>query len=250
MKQKLILYSLELKNCPYYSRIFNSEYEIVTAKTEEEFYKSIRRSPIDAAIICFCSAEEKDVENLLHLDALTGPVPVLTCSQILNPEFVRKATQKGIERFLVCDMQTDKIREIINDTIRNTGLKEYFNSRWPDCLDLSPHISKLIDEIIYVFPHRMQIKELSARIGIDRGWLHKLCKETFEEPATALMRRIWVHQALRMMLHTNLNNIDIAMQLNYSEESSMAREFRKVLGYSPNTARKLLTKQTPEELLP
>jgi len=53
-----------------------------------------------------------------------------------------------------------------------------------------------------------------------------------------------------MMQHTNLNNIDIAMQLYYSEESSMAREFRKELGYSPNTARKLLTKQAPEELLP
>jgi AraC-like DNA-binding protein len=249
MKQRLILYSRELKNCPYYSRIFNSEYEIITAKSEGDFYKNIYNKPIDAAVVCFCSAQENDIDNLLRIDAMTGPVAVVACSKILNPEFVRKAAQRGIARFFLCGMQTDKIRDIINDATLNTGLREYFKSHWSGCLDSSPHISRLIEEIIHVFPRRMKVNELAERLGIDRGWLHKICKHTFGRPPTTLMRHLWVQQALYMMRHTNLNNIDIALQLNYTEESSMAREFRKELGYSPNTARRQLAKYTADELL-
>lgn len=52
-----------------------------------------------------------------------------------------------------------------------------------------------------------------------------------------------------MMQYSSLDNQEIAMQLNYTEESSMARDFRKDLGYSPAEARLRLTHVTPEELL-
>jgi AraC-like DNA-binding protein len=248
-KQKIILYSKELPDCPYCYEIFNSEYKTWIAKTEEEFFTKLQTVPADAAILCFCSAREEDVENVLRLDALTGPVPVLTCSKTLNPEFIRKAAQRGAARFLVCDMKIQKIRDIINDAIRDNGLKEYVEERWPDSLESSPYTCKILDEIIHFFPHRMKAEEFAERLGIDRGWLHKICKEAFGIPFTALLRSIWVHQALRMMQHTNLDNIDIALQLDYSEESSMAREFRKELGCCPNEARILLNEQSPEEIL-
>lgn len=248
-KQKIILYSKELPDCPHCYKIFNIEYETWIADTEEKFFTKLQNVPADAAIMCFCSAREEDVENVLRLDALTGPVPVLTCSKILNPEFIRKAAQRGAARFLTCDMVVEKIRDIINDAIRDNGLKEYVEERWPGSLDSSPYIRKLLDEIIHIFPHRMKVEEFAKRLGIDRGWLYKLCKEAFGIPFTALLRSIWVHQALCMMQHTNLANMEIALQLDYSEESCMAREFRKELGCSPNEARKRLTEQIPEEFL-
>jgi len=96
----------------------------------------------------------------------------------------------------------------------------------------------------------MEVREFALRLGIDRGWLHKLCKEAFGISLTALLRSVWVHQALRMMQHTTLDNMEIALQLDYSEESSMAREFRKELGYCPTEARTQLIEKSPEELLP
>jgi AraC-like DNA-binding protein len=51
------------------------------------------------------------------------------------------------------------------------------------------------------------------------------------------------------MKYTSLDNTEIALHLNYSEESSLARDFRKEFGFSPNEARQLLAKQTPRELL-
>jgi AraC-like DNA-binding protein len=95
----------------------------------------------------------------------------------------------------------------------------------------------------------MQVREFAGRLEIDRGWLHKLCEQTFGKPLIALLRHVWVHQALRMMKHTNLDNTDIALQFCYSEESSMARDFHKELGYGLTEARQRLTRQTLEELL-
>jgi AraC-like DNA-binding protein len=51
------------------------------------------------------------------------------------------------------------------------------------------------------------------------------------------------------MIYTALDNSDIAIRLNYSEESSMARDFRKELGLSPKETRRQLQKYHPREIL-
>lgn len=248
-KPKLILFSPELPKCPCHNKIFNDEFETSIAATDEIFVANIHDLPGDAAIICFCSAREEDVEKVLRLEALAGPMPVVTCSKTLNPEFISKAARRGAARFITCDMDADKIRDIIHDAIGSQGLAEYLESRWPDSMDSSPYIRKLVDEIVSVFPHRMEVWKYAKRLGIDRGWLYKICEEAFGIPLTTLLRIIWIRQALRMMQHTTLDNLEIALQLDYSEESSMAREFRKELGHSPNEARNRLSEQSPEELL-
>jgi AraC-like DNA-binding protein len=91
--------------------------------------------------------------------------------------------------------------------------------------------------------------EMAKRLGISQRWLQKTCRQAFGKTFKRLMRRIWIHQALRLMEKTTLDNVEIAQQLNYSEESNMARDFRKEFGYSPTEARKRLTVQSPDELL-
>jgi transcriptional regulator GlxA family with amidase domain len=146
-------------------------------------------------------------------------------------------------------MNPERIRDTVPDAMRDEGLREYLRSRWPDSLTSSPHIHKLIEEIIHTFPHRMKVSELAIALGIDRGWLHKACKQAFGIPVTTLLRQVRVRQALHMMKHTNLRNAEIAFGLSYTEESSMARDFHKELGYCPNEARRRLTEQSPEEVL-
>lgn len=248
-KHRILLFCSEQKKCIYHNFIFNKDYEIVTTNNEEKFLYYLKKLPVDAAIICSYSANVQDVEKLLSLDVLTGPIPVLICSKDLNPEFIQKATQRGISRFLVSDMDIQKVKDIIIDTIRNHGLKEFLNDNFLNGIDLSPYISKLIDEIVYNFPHRLNVTEYANRLEIDRGWLYKLCKQTYNKSPTSLLRTIWVHQALRMMQHSNLDNLDISLQLNYTEQSSMARDFHKELGCSPSEARVMLIKHSPEHLL-
>lgn len=246
---KLILYSQEHDDCTCYKNLFNHQFESVITDSEDKFLDQVRSTSADAAVVCFCSAREKDAEEFLRLESLAGPLPSLTCSEEINPDFVRRMTQRGFQRFLSCRMDVQKIRDIIFETIKRGGLKEFLETCCPGSLSASPHVRKMIDEIIQTFPNRINESEMARKLGISQSWLQKICRQAFGKSFPRVMRRIWIHQALRMMQHTNLDNTEIALQLNYSEESSMARDFRKELSYNPTQARQLLADHTPEELL-
>lgn len=248
-KPKLLHYASELSRCVCCEKIFNTRFETVSIGTEEEFLSNVRAEKADAVVVCFCSAREQNVQALLHLTACAGPLPVLACSKTINLDFVRLAALKEVDRFLCCDMGVETIQPIISEAIRRGGLKEFLTSCYPDSFAVSPHVRKMIDEIIHAFPHRLHESEMAQCLGISRSWVQKLCRQAFGLTFTNLMRHIWVHQVLRLMQHTNLDNVEIAVQLNYSEESSLARDFRKELGYSPTEARKRLVEQSPEALL-
>jgi AraC-like DNA-binding protein len=248
-KPKLILYARELSTCSCYGTIFNHEFEMFITETEKEFLRKFRDINLDVAVLCYCFAEEKDVEELSRLQALTGPIPVLVCSKTYNPTFIRLAAQRGVNHFLLCDMGVEKIQQIILTAIRGNGLRSFLEFCCPGSLASSPYVGKMINEIVHAFPHRLTIKELSRRLGITDRRLQMVCQQAFGKTFTRLMRRIWVYQALNMMQNTNLDNTEISLQLNYSDENSLARIFRKELGYSPTEARKRLIKHSPEELL-
>lgn len=248
-KPTIIVHSPELPDCPLVKKIFGHKFRIHTAKMAEDFIERAHALPADAAVICFCSSLEDDLVLLERLKVSSGALPVLTCSKRLEPEFIRKASLRGVERFLLCDMEPEKIYDLVRDAIRDSELKAYLESCRSGSDNYSPYVRKFIEEIVHVYPLRITITEFAHRLRIDRGWLTKICKQVFNKTPTALLRHVWVHQALRMMLHTNLNNTEISVQLNYSNASSMAREFRKELGYCPRQARKRLLTNTPEELL-
>jgi AraC-like DNA-binding protein len=248
-KPKLVLYAQDLANCPCHDRIFGHDFEIVTTEAEGDLLKKVRDIDADVAVLCFCSAEEEDVEVLSRINSLTGPIPVLACSKTYNLEFVRLAAQRGVNHFIVCNMELGKIRSLILSAIRGTDLRTFLESCCPGSVAYSPYVGKMITEIVHAFPHRMTTGELSRRLGITGRRLQMICQQEFGKTFTQLMRRIWVYQALIMMKNTNLDDTEIAFQLEYSDESSLARIFRKELGCNPTEARNRLLTQSPEELL-
>ncbi|NIS38498.1 helix-turn-helix domain-containing protein [Candidatus Saccharibacteria bacterium] len=249
-KPKIILFSQELLNCPCYDTILNSDFETEATASETDFVTRIRRENADAAIVCLCSADKEEDELLYRLNPLSGAVPVLSCSRNLTPDFVQMATRQGVNRFLRFGMKREEIQDILFEAIRQGGLREWLEFCCLDRLNLSPHIHRLIEEIVHTFPHRIQASKMAQRLGISRNYLWKLSKQAFGMSFTRLLRRAWIHQALRLMQRTPLDNTEIAIHLNYSEESNMARDFVKELPYSPCKARQLLIRHSSEELLP
>ncbi|NIT56220.1 MAG: hypothetical protein GWN00_08265, partial [Aliifodinibius sp.] len=151
-KPNLLLFGKELSSCICYQRIFNHEFETVATETEEEFLRELGEVNADAAVLCFCFAEENEVEELSRLKALTGPLSVLACSKTYNPNFVRLAAQRGVDHFLLCNMEVDKIRQLIFTAIRGSGLRSFLEFCCPGSLAVSPYVSKMINEIVHAFP--------------------------------------------------------------------------------------------------
>jgi AraC-like DNA-binding protein len=251
MRKCLVLYAQRLSTCSCYESIFHPEFEVVTIQTESELLKTVKRVSADVVVLCFCSAEENEVRDLVRLKALTGPMPVLACTKAYNPNFVRLAAQQGVDHFLLCDMEVDRIRHLIFTAIRSSGLRSFLEFCCPGSLASSPYVSRVINEIMNAFPHRLTTSDLSKRLGVSPRRVQMICREAFGKSFTHLMRRIWVYHALNLMKSTNLDNTEIALQLDYSDASSLARIFRKELGYNPNEARKRMAKgnSNPRELL-
>lgn len=246
LRPKIVLFSPDLRRCSCYHGIFQAGFEVYSIETQKEFIKTAKDGSADAAVVCFCSVTEQEVDNLLPLLSHAAHWPLLTCTKKFDLNFIRLAVQHGADRFLFCTMEAEKIREIIAETIRRGGLMEFIRSSQRST---SPHVRKMIDEVIRAFPHRLHENEMAERLGISRSWLQKLCRQVFGVTFVRLMRRLWIYQALRLMQRTTLDNAEIALQLNYSEESSLARDFRKELGYNPTEARQRLVEQSPEALL-
>jgi AraC-like DNA-binding protein len=248
-KPKLIVYSQELPNCPSFETIFNTEFNTELVGTSKQFLNKIGKFSPDAVVVCFCSAQEKDSSELQRLDALAGPIPVISCSKNPTPDFVRMAVQQNVNRFLCCNWGKTKRDGIILEAIHHGGIEELIEVCHPGSLTFSSHVPKIINAVIHAFPRRLHERELAGQLKISQQWLRTLCRQAFAITFSHLIRRIWIHQALRLMKHTSLDNTEIALQLNYSEESSMTRDFHKELGYNSNEARKHLANYTPEELL-
>lgn len=248
-KPKLIIFSPKISGCSCWERLFNTEFEANPVRSEIDFIKKAREEIIDAAVICFCSAQESDITKFVQLEAIAGSIPVLTCSENLNFDFIKNAARQGVNRFLQCTMEKEAIQDIVFEAIKYGGLKEFLESYYRESLSSSPHVRRIVNELVHSFPQRLSVTELSQRLGIGRSWLHRICQQVFRRSYSQFIRQIWVYQALRMMKQTGFDNTEIALHLNYSEESSMARDFRKELGITPSAARLHLAQKTPEQLI-
>ncbi len=247
--RRLILYSHERASCPHLRSLFEQEFETDVVETDVEFSGRLRQWPTDAAVLCFCSARDISVDALLRLVALAGPIPVLACCRAYNPGFIHLAASRGVSNFLLCEMGAPAIRRFVVQTIRVGGLRAFLDSQCPAGVRFSPHVAKLVDEIVRAFPRRLTTDDASQRLGIKARRLQTLCREAFGRSFTHLLRLIWIRQALTTMQNTSLDNTEIALRLGYEDESSLARIFRKELGLSPSEARRRLTGRTPDELL-
>ncbi|NIP22944.1 MAG: helix-turn-helix transcriptional regulator, partial [Phycisphaerae bacterium] len=198
-KPKIILFSRQLSNCPCYNTTFNADFETQTVASGKDFWRGICQEKADAAIVCLCSAVNEKDDVLFRLLPLSGPVPVLTCTRNLTPDFIQMARQQGVNRFLRCTMKREEIRDTVFKAIRHGGLWEWLETYYQEGLDFSPHIRRLIEEIMHTLPRRIQESEMAQRLGISRSWLQKLCRRAFGTSFTGIMRRIRVHQALCLM---------------------------------------------------
>jgi len=250
-KPKLIIYSQQISECPFFVPPSGIKTDFITevVGTSEELLNKIKTFNADAVLVCFCQAEEKDAVELLRLDVLTNLVPLIACSRTDSSDFVCAASKNGADYFINCSEEKEKIVSTINKIIQHGGIKKFFEYFYQDSFTLSSYTNKIIKIILNTFPNRLHENEFARQLGVTPRWIRKLCNQAFKIKFSKLMRRIWVYQALRLVKLTNFDNGEIALLLNYSEEGSMVRDFRKELGYSPTKARELLMNYNPEDML-
>jgi AraC-like DNA-binding protein len=248
-KSKIIIYCPQFSDCPLIKIILKSDFITETVGTLEELLKKIKTFNTDAIIECFCEAREENITDLLPLESIPNLIPLIVCSRTYSSDFVFAIAKNGVDYFIRCSQNRAKIVNNIKKIIQHGGVRKFFDAYYPDSFSFSPYTNKIIKIIISTLPNRLDENEFAKQIGVSSRWFRKLCIHVFKLKFSKLMLRIWIYQALRLMQLTNFDNTEIALLLNYSEEGSMVRDFRKELGYTPTKARKLLTNEKPEDML-
>lgn len=245
---KLLFYCPVVKNCNCFRKLIENNYTITTCATEKSFLKSLKKRNPDAGIICLYNSGENEINEFLRLELNASKVPLISCTKELEADFITKATQKGIHRFLSAKTETGTIITLIDDVIKKGDLINFIEQIFPACFDKITYAKKIIAKIIEKFPHRISEDEIAKEINVSARWVYQQCKKAFDVTYIELIRIIWVYQAIRLIEKTDLDNNEIAIMLNYTEESNMARDFRKVLGINPTEVRKNLNNITAKQL--
>ncbi|MFO7446900.1 MAG: AraC family transcriptional regulator [Ignavibacteriaceae bacterium] len=129
------------------------------------------------------------------------------------------------------------------------GFRELIDIKFSGCYDRTPYAKKILDNIVAAFPNRFTENEIAAKINISVKWLQHECIKAFDMTYIQLTRFIRIYYALKLFHETNLTTKDIAAELFYSRESSLARDFRKILNISPTNARDKLKYLSPVQIL-
>jgi len=247
-KFKTLIFVHDKASCRRLYQIFNHDFNLTVADTKDEFLHKAVNDDIDIGILCYCYANEQDLNSAIGLKEQANHLPIIICSKIPNPDFISWGAKRGLDHFILCDMPRDKIKSRIQTVLTNDGLLAFIkNHVKPDVH--SPYTQKIITEILHRLPKQLKISELAKLLGISSRWTQSLFRKIFGMTYTELMRRTYVYQALNMMKHTHLDNTEIALKLNYSDENSLYRIFQKELGYSPTKARQKLLHHKPDDLL-
>jgi AraC-like DNA-binding protein len=257
MKKKILLCQLH-DNCKCSYSLLKKEFEINLHTSTESFFKALKESNSDAAVVCLNSEKslkgedhhfENQVRELTKFESFSGFMPLLSCTKGLNENFIHQAVDKGIRRFLSSDMEIEKITFLINDAIKQNELKKFIETKFPGCFERSSFAKKIIDEIVRKFPKRIYSDEMATKLKITERWLQHQSKKAFGISYKKLFKLIRVFHALRLMEKGDMDNNEISLQLNYTEESNMARDFRIVIGIPPNEARKKLSSNSSSQLI-
>jgi len=246
---KLLIYSPQNFRCTCLYSLFNNGSGIDLVSNKEHFFQKIANNDPDLAIYCVCSASLEKAEEAAGLQALIGPLPLLVCSKKLPLDFVNAAGEWHIRSFLCCQWRKSKIEETVLKTISCNGIKKYIERTFNLNTGNSPYINKIIATIIFSFPIRPSEVHIASKLGISISWLQKLFRRTLKLGYHRFLRRIWTTQAMFLMKYSKMDNTEIAFYLNYTDESSMARDFRKELAINPTEARQILVNLTPEQVI-
>lgn len=249
MKQKphALIYARNVV-CSRLHKLYSRDFIILAARTESEFLRLARDKEVDVAILCFCFADTGRIGELVRLKERISHLPIVISCRFPDPDFIRLAAQKNLDHFVSCQMPGNRIRRKIQDAIEANGMRAFLESQV--CAEApTTEAYTIIGEIQHILPRRPELSSIAQALDLSVRRVQTLFQDQFGCTFSRLTRRILIFRALNLMKHSRLDQTEIALELGYSEHSSLSRIFRKELGYPPSAARNYLDRYDPAHLL-
>lgn len=83
-----------------------------------------------------------------------------------------------------------------------------------------------------------QVQDFAGIMAITEKYLNELCKKTSGKTASELIHERIVLEAKRLLLHSDLNNKEVAYFLSFDDPSHFSKFFKRKTGLTPSAFRK------------
>jgi AraC-like DNA-binding protein len=93
------------------------------------------------------------------------------------------------------------------------------------------------------YSRRARVAELAARIGLDRKYLARLCRDRLGKSPQALLTDYRLERARRLLAESDLAVAAVAASVGYADQLAFSRAFRGRCGLSPSAFRKAAAKE-------
>lgn len=218
------------------------EFELMPATTPESLQELIIEVPIDAVLIHFQILSQRQIIWIEKLNGLASRLPTIIFSDEWEPDAVRHCGKLGIHTVLDCAEGYEKKLAAISSAARFGGFRQLLADAEKPLISLSPRMRRVFELILGSFPNVQSICELSASIRTHRRCLEREFRKTFGLSYVQFIRVLCMYESWRLMQYTDLDNSEIALSLQYREETHFARDCRKVFGLNPTQMRELSEK--------
>ena len=98
----------------------------------------------------------------------------------------------------------------------------------------------LADTVDYMLEHYTEPlhgEDLARRAGLSETQFDRRMKKIFQLSATQYLIKTRIDHAARLLADTDTPIADVAQGAGFSDQSALARQFRRVMGYSPSEFR-------------
>jgi AraC-like DNA-binding protein len=219
------------------------EYELVRATSPESLQGLAAQNSIDAVLIHHRIFSYLQIDLLEKLNGFAARLPTIILADHWDLDAVKHCGKLGIHTVLDCSEKFRKKSAAISSAACRSGFRHLLAEAGKPTMAWSPRMKRAYELIGESFPNAQSVCELSAALHIHRRSFEKEFRETFGLTYVQFVRVMCMYESWHLMQYTDLDNSDIALSLQYREETHFARDCRKVFDLNPTQLRKLSEKE-------
>jgi len=215
------------------------EFELISSASPESLQEFASTNLFDVVLIhlpIFSWRQDNEIEKL---NGLATRLPVIVLSDHWELDAVKHCGKLGVHSVLDCAEGYEKKLSAISSAARFGGFRHLLAEAEKPLATLSPRMRKAFDLILASFPNVQSICELSTSLRTHRRCLEREFRKTFGLSYVQFIRVLCMYESWRLMQYTGLDNSEIALSLQYREETHFARDCRKVFDLNPTQLRQL-----------
>jgi ligand-binding sensor domain-containing protein/DNA-binding NarL/FixJ family response regulator len=229
----------------YIRNVFKASYSVIEASDGEEGITLVRKNLPDIIISDVIMKGITGIElcRLIKQDTSLSHIPVILLTGDYTPELKLKGIEVGAVDFIRKPFEKDLLIARVNGILKiKSELQHYFYSEITLKTDTRT-ISEIHKDFLYqciavieghLLDRDFDVSRISSEMGMSYSSLLKKIKAITGQSVNGFIRFVRLRKSAELMIHTNCNVNEAAMQVGINDIKYFRAQFVKLFGSNPS----------------